>query len=125
MFGALCVLMSTKIFDLISDRNLIELENTLASGGNPNEVYSENPDDNEYGITPIFLATIKGDLDAVNLLIKFGADVNFQIPDEHMASDTYASNVLSLALQARFLMSDEKYAPIVETLERNGAIDDT
>ena len=113
------------IFDLIAEGKFEELENALTSGEDPNELYDKNPEDNEYGITPLFLATIKGDLQIVDLLIKFGANVNHQIPEDHMAHDVYAPNALSLASQARFLMDKEKFDPIVKTLIKNGAIDET
>ena len=117
--------MSSNIFNLVADEEYASLKELLVSGGNSNEIYNDKSYEHDVGITPIYLAVLSGNVEILKLLIEHGANVNYAIPDEYVSQDVYAENPLSLALQARFLMSKEKYGPIVKLLEENGAIDET
>lgn len=104
------------IFEDIAEGKTDSLSSYLKSGGDSNLM------DSEWNCPIIFHAVLVGNLSAVQKLIESGANVNFIAQEP--ASDILAETVLSLAMQCRHLMDFEKYDPIVQLLQKHGAIDE-
>ena len=73
----------------------------------------------DQGASVLYAAILSGDVSLVRVLLEHGADPNFHAGEP--AATIYTEKPLELARQARFLMDWEKYHPIVELLELNGA----
>ena len=106
--------MNNSIFDIVNDESISELRLHLKNGGDPNI----SDDD---GATPIFYAVIGHHTQALDLLIEFGADVNYYIDDDQPAHSYLAPTALDLAEGANFLLSEQQYSPIVDRLLKAGA----
>jgi len=74
------------------------------------------------GAPALFLAILKGNLSLVELMLKHGADANFQA--EEPAASIYTEKPLDLAIQVSMLRDWEKYHPIVKLLKEFGATDE-
>ena len=74
------------------------------------------------GAPALFLAILKGNFPMIQFLLDHGADPNYRA--EEPTATIYAENPLSLAKQARFLLNWEQYQPIVQLLEKFGAVDE-
>ena len=74
------------------------------------------------GAPALFLAILKGNLRMVQLLLDHGADPNYCA--EEPVATIYDENPLSLAKGARFLLNWDQYEPIVQLLEKFGAVDE-
>lgn len=73
----------------------------------------------EWDCTPLFYAILEGNLDALEVLIQAGANVNAVAGEP--GRTILASPPLNLAMQCAHLMDCEKYTPIVKRLEAAGA----
>jgi ankyrin repeat protein len=71
------------------------------------------------GASVLFCAILSGDDSLVRLMLEHGADPNYAAADP--GATIYAEKPLELAEQARFLLSRDKYQPIVELLDQFGA----
>lgn len=75
----------------------------------------------DQGASVLYPAILNGDVSLVQLMLEYGADPNF-VADEPAAT-IYTEKPLELAMQARFLMDQDRYQPIVLLLKEFGAID--
>jgi len=88
----------------------------LIADGVPLEAHDDQ------GCTALFIAVIQADIVCIGILLEAGANPNVRA--EEPAATIYAATALSLAQQARYLMSHEQYAPVIELLRRYGAVDE-
>ena len=94
------------------------LEQYLQAGGDPDLVDVE-------GAPLLFYAVLAAELPHVEVLLRYGCNVNYKIKDSLPSSGVLASTALSLAQQCAFQMSQEKYGPIVNALVGAGARGET
>ena len=113
--------MIEQIFNCVDDSKYSELLEYLRHGGDANLVLKFHDNDFEGGETLIFHAVLGAQIEVLKLLITHGADVNYKIPEKYMSCDALAETPLSLPRQCRRFLDQEKYNPIVEILEMNGA----
>ncbi len=97
----------------IVDGNSTNLISFLENNGDANTV------DPRWNCSMIFHAVFSGNFESVKRLVEAGADVNHQAQDP--GSDILAATPLALALQCRLMMDHDKYDPIVQYLQENGA----
>ena len=104
-----------EILELVQSENIEELRRYLASGGDANHI------DIEWNCSLIFHAVLVGNLDAVEGLVKAGANVNFKAgePGENILAET----VLSLAMQLRHLKGFESFDPVAKYLIRTDTLE--
>ena len=74
------------------------------------------------GAPALFLPILNGNLAMVQFLLEHGADPNFRAHEP--AASIYTETSLDLAKQSRMLQDWDQYNPIVELLEKFGAIDE-
>ena len=65
------VICAQSIFDLLDQKNYSAMEKKLSEGDNPNK-------QNKEGINALFSVSFDGDTTAVKILLKYGADINFE-----------------------------------------------
>lgn len=102
------------LMQAIYRNDVAEVEQIIERGLELNYPYDE-------GASLLYTAILDGRLGIVQLMLEAGANPNFVA--EEPAASVYAEKPLDLALQARFLMDWEKFAPIVKTLIDYGATD--
>ena len=103
-----------RLLAAIADNDVVSFDRLLTD-----DVDLDVPFDD--GAPILFAAVLHGNEHFVLRLIQSGANPNFIAHEP--ACDTYAPKPLDLAMQARFLMDWDKFAPIVNLLQQNGATD--
>ena len=106
--------MNETKFHIVDDKKLSELRGYLENGGDPNLTDGD-------GATLIFYAVLGLHIQALDLLIEFGADVNYYIDVDFPAHSYLAPTPLDLAQGASFLLNSNAYSPIVRHLLEAGA----
>ncbi len=103
-----------QLFTAIAESNFDEAKHLIQGGIDLNAPCDQ-------GTSVLYSAILSGNVSLVQMMLEHGADPNF-LADEPAAS-IYTEKPLELAMQARFLMSWDKYHPIVKLLEEFGATD--
>ena len=57
----------------------------------------------QYGLTPLMMATMKGKMEAANVLLEAGADVNLQSYDVRYMYSSYSTVYIIIILVARYM----------------------